>query len=220
MKLFKILAIAVLAMVTCASAQAGVVLSNLGPTGTNASLVSNTSTNQSSSSRNFTGFTVGSSAQTLQSINVGLFQIDPPAAVSTTLELYSSVGGLPGSLIATSAPTLVSDSNPNGGTKSLFNFTFGANTLNANTSYWVGVTTGTSGLSWYSPTSLAQPSAVGGSGFVSLGTALSDSSGPRIEGPALTFALFTSDPAPVPEPALTSLLCLSGIALIRRRMKK
>ncbi|MBU6387791.1 MAG: PEP-CTERM sorting domain-containing protein [Planctomycetes bacterium] len=27
-------------------------------------------------------------------------------------------------------------------------------------------------------------------------------------------------PAAVPEPALTSLLCLSGIALIRRRMKK
>jgi len=220
MKLFRIFAIAALAMVSSVSAEAGVVLSNLGPSGTDASLVSNTNTNQSSTARNFTGFTVGSSAQTLQSINVGLFQASLPATVSTTLELYSSVGGLPGSLIATSAPTLVSDSNPNGGTKSLFNFTFGATTLSANTSYWVGVTTGASSLSWYSPTSFAQPSAVGGSGFVSLGTALVDGSGPSIAGPALTFALFTSDPATVPEPALTSLLCLSGIALIRRRMKK
>jgi hypothetical protein len=103
MKLFKILAVVVLAMVSSVSAEAGVVLSNLGPSGTDASLVSQTNTNQSSTARNFTGFTVGSSAQTLQSINVGLFQVSPPDTVSTTLELYSSVGGLPGSLIATSA---------------------------------------------------------------------------------------------------------------------
>ena len=222
MKLFRIFAIAAMAMLAGASAHAGVVLSNLGTSGTDASLVSATNTNQSVTDRNFTGFTVGSSNVTLASINVGLYQAAPPDTVSTNLQLFSSVGGLPGTLIATSSPTLVSDSNPSGGPKSLFSFTFGSTTLSANTSYWVGVATGGSSLSWYSPTSFAQPSAVGGSGFVSLGTATQSPGGTALGGPALTFALFTSDapPAAIPEPALTSLLCFGGIALIRRRMKK
>ena len=222
MKLLKVFAIAAMAMVSSVSAQAGVVLSNLGTSGTDASKVSSTSTNQSTSSRNFTGFTVGSSNVTLDSINVGLYQATAPSTVSTTLQLFSSVGGLPGTLIATSNPTLVDDSNPTLGPKSLFNFTFSSTTLSANTSYWVGVTLGGPALAWYSPTSFSQPTAVGDSGFVSLGTAAQDTNGTTISGPALTFALFTSDvpPAAIPEPALTSLLCLSGIALIRRRMKK
>jgi hypothetical protein len=218
MKLFRILAIAALAMVSSASAQAGVVLSNI----SSLADISATNTNQNSGNRNAMGFTVGPSNMKLDKVTLALFQIAPPATVNTTVDLYSNDGGKPGTIIATSSITGVSDSNPAGGPKRAFDFAFSGVTLTAGTTYFVSPNLGGGSLSWYA-SDFGNPVAVGGSGFSFFGTARNTTASGGLwvaGGVGHSFELSASDPSAVPEPALTSLLCLGGVALIRRRLKK
>jgi hypothetical protein len=208
MKLFKILAIAAMAMVSSASAQAGVVLSNMGANGlTDTSDIFNGDIQ--GTARLASGFTTGSVAQILDWVSIVGFNND---VTQKTVAIFSDNAGNPGTVFATSAPRNV-------GTKDVLKFDFTGVTLAANTKYWVLPELG---LSWYLNNSFAQPSAQNGSGFTHSGVRRSDDSGSSWYTTAspFTLAVSTSDLPPVPEPALTSLLCLSGIALIRRRMKK
>lgn len=210
MKLFKILAIAAMAMVSSVSAQAGVVLSNMGATGT-----SNTSTNTNtdilSSDLIAAGFTTGSTDQILDWVALWTFNNDP--AFTRTVSIFSDAAGSPGTSVGTSTATNVP------ATKGRYQFDFSGVTLTANTKYWVlpGV-----GLSWYTVQGNAAPTAQNGSGFSFDGMKDSFNTGATWSPLVVnyTLAISTSNVPPVPEPALTSLLCLSGIALIRRRMKK
>ena len=209
MKLFKILAIAAMAMVSSACAQAGVVLSNMGSNGLtdtsgflNGDVLLDT--------RLASGFTTGSVAQKLDWVSLVGFNND---ATQKTVAIFSDNAGKPGTVFATSALRNV-------GLKDVYQFDFTGVTLAANTKYWVLPQVG---LSWYRETNDAAPTEQNSSGFTYSGVLRSINSGSSwsTRSDNYTLAISTSDvPAAVPEPALTSLLCLSGIALIRRRMKK
>ena len=209
MKLFKILAIAAMAMVSSACAQAGVVLSNMGSNGLtdtsgflNGDVLLDT--------RLASGFTTGSVAQKLDWVSLVGFNND---VTQKTVAIFSDNAGNPGTVFATSAVRNV-------GTKDVYKFDFTGVTLAANTKYWVLPQVG---LSWYRETNDAAPTEQNSSGFTYSGVLRSIDSGSSwsTRSDNYTLAISTSDvPAAVPEPALTSLLCLSGIALIRRRMKK
>jgi hypothetical protein len=210
MKLFKILAIAAMAMVSSVSAQAGVVLSNMGATGTD-NTSSFTNTDIVSNGLIGSGFTTGSTDQVLDWVALWTFNNFP--AVTKTVSIFSDVAGSPGTSVGTSTATNVP------GTKDRYQFNFSGVTLAANTKYWVLPEVG---LSWYLENGNAAPTAQNGSGFISNGVKVSSNGGTswNNSGFQYTLAISTSNVPPVPEPALTSLLCLSGIALIRRRMKK
>ena len=209
MKLFKILAIAAMAMVSSACAQAGVVLSNMasdGLTDTSGSFNGDVLL----ATRLATGFTTGSVAQKLDWVSLVGFNND---VTQKTVAIFSDNAGNPGTVFATSALLNV-------GGKNVYQFNFTGVTLAANTKYWVLPQLG---LSWYLEDNGVQPSALNGSGFTHAGVRRSTDSGSSwsVRSEVFTLAISTSNvPAAVPEPALTSLLCLSGIALIRRRMKK
>ena len=211
MKLFRIVAIAALAMVSSVSAQAGVALSNMGAAGTT-NTSTNTNTDVLATDLLAAGFTTGSTDQVLDWVALWTFNND--TAVNRTVSIFSDASGSPGTSFGTSTATNVP------GTKGRYQFNFSGVTLAANTKYWV---LPGEGLSWYTVQGGTAPTAVNGSGFSFDGMQESFNSGTSWSPLATnyTLAISTSDvPAAVPEPALTSLLCLSGIALIRRRMKK
>jgi|688.fasta_scaffold963536_2 hypothetical protein len=212
MKLFKILAIAVMAMVSSASAQAGVltdvVLSNMGSDGNTTSL--NFSGDVSGTNLAGSGFTVGASDFYLAAINVGVF-----GGGAITASIVNANGANPGSTVFASRTQAVS------AVAQIVTFNFNDYQLTANQSYFVTLK-GTNGDSWYTKSPAPGVFAPGGLTFIS--SRYSTNDGATWSDPETNFQIAysgsTVPPAAVPEPALTSLLCLSGIALIRRRMKK
>lgn len=218
MKLFRIFAIAALAMFTGASAQAGVaVLSNIaGPVDANVNAA------QTVSTRNAYGFTVGSSDFTLENISAAFASGTPGTAVNVQFSIYTDNGGAPGTKIVGADSSLESVDN-----RDVYNFGFSTPvSLSASTTYWAVVEEG-AGAGWYAMDNGFTPTAQNGSGFVFVGNQRSQDfdSGKTwashgiggILGFELTGTVVSGE---VPEPALTSLLCLGGVALIRRRMKK
>lgn len=213
MKLFRILAIAAMAMVSSVSAQAGVQLSNMGASGlTDTSLGSNQDQN---SIRFAVGFTTGTTNLKLDSISAVLFGASSPNTGNVTLGLYASTGGNPNlsSPIATKVRAV--------GERSVQTYDFSADNvvLSANTLYYVAISTNGS---WYKtqPTNV-DPAVQPGSDWSFSSVKQDFGTGWSNTTDRPTFSISSSDHTnPVPEPALTSLLCLSGIALIRRRMKK
>jgi len=210
-KLFRIFAIAALAMVSSSSVQAAVVLSNMGPNGvTDTSDITNTViTNDALLAA---GFKTGSVAQQLDWVSLVAKSANPGTKF---VQIFSNNAGNPGSSIASSAGTSV-------GGKNVYQFNFSGVTLAANTTYWV---LPQSGLDWYVEAANAAPTAQNGSGFTYQGSRYTEEGDWFASGFNYTLGVSTTSdepppPGPVPEPALTSLLCLSGIALIRRRMKK
>jgi hypothetical protein len=207
MKLFRILMVAAMAMITSTSVQAGVVISNMGNSGT-LNNGSNTNDDIVSDGLRATGFTTGSSDQRINWVSM-IAQYDTGSPLKSVSVYYDNAGS-PGRLLGSSNATTVAG-------KGVYQFFFSGPQLLANTKYWVVPDTG---LSWYLPNSGAAPTERNGSGFTYAG--MIESSG-GLGGPwtSATFhSTFALDSIFVPEPALTSLLCLSGIALIRRRMKK
>jgi hypothetical protein len=217
MKLFKIVVFAALAMVSSVSVQAAVVLSNLGANG----LTDNSgdlSTGILSSNLIAAGFTTGSVAQTLDSVSLVVSNTGGNKAVS----LFSDIGGSPGGSLVASASTAVSN-------KGVYTFNFAGYSLSASTRYWI---LPEAGMTWYRvgiPVLDNPATEQNGSGFLYNGVKRSTDSGASWIDRTQNYTISVSStddvgppppPAAVPEPALTSLLCLSGIALIRRRMNK
>jgi hypothetical protein len=155
------------------------------------------------------GFTTGASAQQLDWVSIVGFNND---VGSKTVAIYSDNAGSPGTLVATSSGTTVT-------TKNVYQFNFSGVNLAASTSYWI---LPAFGISWYMHTSNTAPTAQNSSGFSYLGVKSSTDGASSWNTSVFnyTLAVSTSDVPPVPEPALTSLVCLGGIAFMRRRMKK
>jgi hypothetical protein len=219
MKLFRILAIAALAMVSSASAQAGVVLSNMGSSGTDTTNVTTTNTIQTASVRNSAGFTTGAVGFDLSGFNAILDSSINPTGVNVTFAVYSNNGGVPGTKIAeTASQTVV--------TKQNYSFSFSSPvSLSASTTYWAVIETGVSS-SWYAMNGTAgDPVAQNSSGFSFVSYKQSNNFDTTrtwggTDANRYAFAVLGTAQGQVPEPALTSLLCLGGVALIRRRLKK
>lgn len=226
MKLFRTLAIAVLAMVSGASAQAGVVaLSNMGADGVTYAIDDMiTSTNQTSAVRSAVGFTVGASNFTVDTISAALFGVTPPTSVSSRFGIYSDVGGNPGSLVSMSA----TNNNIQGDGVYTFSFASSAGrVLTAGTTYWVYIDTIGGDMAWYEHVTPVAPSDINSTGLLTYigdkrSSNFNDGRTWSTRTDYRTFSISGSGGTPpaVPEPALTSLLCLGGVALIRRRMKK
>jgi hypothetical protein len=212
MKLFRILAIAALAMVSSVSAQAGVltnvVLSNMGSDGNTTTL--NFSGDISGTRLAGSGFTVGASDFYLAAINVGVFGNGD----NITASIVNANGANPGSTVFASRSQAVSG-------EMIVTFDFDDYQLTANQSYFITLK-GINGAAWYTKGTAPGVFAPGGLTYIS--SRFSTNDGATWSDPETNFQIAysgsTVPPAAVPEPALTSLLCLSGIALIRRRMKK
>jgi len=210
MKLFKILAIAAMAMVSSVSAQAGaltnVVLSNLGSDGNSA--VYNQSTNLTGARLSGSGFTVGASDFYLNAINVAVF-----GGGDITASIVNNNGGNPGSTVFATRTLTVTDVDQ------VATFNFNDFQLTANQSYFVTLKSTGTAAAWYGRGTVPAVFPPGGLTYVSSRFA---PNGTDWDANGLEFQIAYSGSTvnPVPEPALTSLLCLSGIALIRRRMKK
>lgn len=203
-------ALTAMSFFSAASAQAGVVLSNMGANGlTDTASSGNTNTDILSTNLLAAGFSTGGVAQRLDWISMVTFNNDSGTKV---VEIYTDNAGAPGSLFATSTATSV-------GGRGVYQFNFSGVDLAASTSYWVRPAVG---LSWYVEDNGDAPSAQNGSGFASTGFRRSTDGGSSWlnSGNKYTLGVSTSDVPPVPEPALTSLLCLGGIAFMRRRMSK
>jgi len=215
MLLGRIFAIAATAMLISSSVQAGVVLSNI----LDRNDISETNTNQTATARNAMGFTVGPIDLDLKKVSLALLRAESPAAINTTVSLYSNNAGSAGSIIATSGVTPVSDSNPDSVNKNAYDFLFTGVTLLAGQTYFISPDLGVGQLKWYL-SDLGSPVDVGGSGFSFFGASRinAGSAGQWITGGNTAYTMELD--VIVPEPAITSLLCFSGIALIRRRMKK
>jgi hypothetical protein len=227
MRLFAIFAIAAMAMLAGASAQAGVLLyGNLGSNGTTFTQGTTTNSIQNATFRSAVRFKTGSTAVTIDQINLLLdtdqSQFPSPATFSMGLGIYGDDTGNPNLSSSFGSGSAIVDEN-----KSLVSFAITGASLSANTDYWV--VANNVGAKWYIGDDVA--SAYNSSGFTPTGAGVSARRATNFASPSGTWgfdstnygiALFgdTTPPAAIPEPALTSLLCFGGIALIRRRMKK
>jgi len=200
--------VAAMAVISSASVQAGVVLSNMSANGL-ADTSGATNTDILATNWIASGFTTGATAQQLDWVSIVGFNND---LGSKTVAIYDDGFNKPGTLVATSSGTTVT-------TKNVYQFNFSGVNLDASTIYWVLPQVG---LSWYLEALNLAPSAQNSSGFSYLGVKTSYDSGSSWNASPFNYTLgvSTSDVPPVPEPAITSLVCLGGIAFMRRRMKK
>jgi hypothetical protein len=207
---FLALALTAMSFLAAGTAQAGVVLSNMGANGlTDTATSGNTNTDILSTNLLAAGFLTGGVAQRLDWVSLVTFNND---VGNQTVEIYTDNAGAPGSLFATSVATTV-------GARGVYQFNFSGVNLAASTSYWIRPAVG---LSWYIEDNGDAPTAQNGSGFSSTGYGRSTDGGSSWlnSGNRYTLGISASDVPPVPEPTLTSLLCLGGIAFMRRRKSK
>ena len=142
MKLFRILIVAALAIITSTSVQAGVVFSNMGNGGT-LDTSGETNVNILPSRLQASGFTSGSTDQRINRISIVAETFG--ASGPKTLAIYNDNAGSPGRLLGKSNSTIVD-------AKGVYQFDFSGPQLLANTSYWL---LPEDGMRWYdNPTSL------------------------------------------------------------------
>lgn len=163
------LACALLASTAVSARGSVVAFGNLGSSGvaglsdTNSDFGPNSSENKTLAQ----GFSTGLDADFLRvtSVTLGLSTDNPGG--TRTVSIYTNSGGNPGSVVATSLPTLV-------GPKALYEFSFNAGvTLEPSTVYWIVPQFGVNS-SWHYVQDLEGPSGQNSSGFTYLGTRSTD----------------------------------------------
>jgi hypothetical protein len=214
MKLLKSLMIVALVVLGNVSANAGVVLSNLGQTGLE-NLDNLIAITQGARTRNAAGFKIeGPQKFKIDSVGV-LLEKANQASTSVTMAIYTDNGGKPSMIkLAESAALIVTSRN-------VYQFEFSqGNVVNANSTYWAVLETGV-GTLWAGSTD-ENPAPLNSPSLTFAGyrrtTTFNDGNWANFTSNPLGFSVFGTEY--VPEPALTSLFCFGGIALIRRRVKK
>jgi len=167
------------------------------------------------------GFSVGSSAWGIESIDVGLGSSGSPLP---RVQIYSDVGGAPREDLAIFTTSGAVSS------KQVYSFTGSFKALQ-NTSYWVVLSNRNSGsqesYEWYSNDAFTQPSTQNASGVTYLGTKDSDNEGWYNTLPSLSIAVHASSTGPAAVPEIDPASFGSVLALVtgtlglleRRRLK-
>lgn len=202
-----------LAFAAIASSPAIVVFGNLGPTGS--APISNVSHHDlNSSSLHAQSFITSASDWILDDIVLGLHVQDGSTINGYTINIYSNVGGDPGSLLYTSAGVTIS-----GTTATKYTFAFTGVTLSASTTYWVVPSIPSTQLQWHDDD--AAPTAQNGSGFGYAGPNQSNNGGATWQGNGPNRLSISVSGEAVPEPGtyLAGALLLGGsvITIWRRR---
>lgn len=225
MKLKSLLLSLAVAVAASLTSQAGIVqvMSNL------AAGVQAVPHDQTSSNRGYISFGVDAGATgvtfTLDKIRAYVGISQPGGPYSIKMGLYSDNSGMPGTLITESTPVPM---NSAGGAQPT-DFIFTVDNVLSAGEYYILPTQIGSGLQWYhsSGTGGTLPSEPYTPDVYYVGsqtTATFDTTAVWSDDDNFSFALFGEitggGGGAVPEPALTSLLCLGGVAFIRRRMKK
>lgn len=211
-----IVAVSCVLTTVTAIAKADVAFGNLGNSGTGSLNATTTDIIQSATSAGQVsglaqGFKTGTSSDflTLESVVLGLFS----EVGSRTVSLYSSVSGVPGTLLATSSPVSVTAQNS-------YTFNFPSVSLTADTPYWV---VPDADVSWYFALlgAFDTPSGKNGSGYTYVGTAQKtfESGNAWVGGAAPGYSISVNA---VPEPATYAMAAVgfaaAGLVRLRRRM--
>jgi len=167
------------------------------------------------------GFSTGASSTLLylDEITLGLAATDG-GTFSTTISIWSSLGGSPDTLLQTS-----SSQNVTGSTSAKYSFGFGGLALTANTSYWVVMQQ--VGVSWYFvPVAAGAPSEKNSSGYSGLGQVASADGGSSWESAGNSRYSFSATasatgPEPIPEPGTwaAAALLIGAAAYVRWRRR-
>lgn len=203
---FGIVSVGCLLITLPAIAKADVVFGNLGNSGTGNLSATTTDILQSATTAGQVsglaqGFKTGTSSDflTLESVVLGLFS----EVGNRTVSLYSSVAGVPGTLLATSSPVTVT-------AQDRYTFGFPSVSLAADTSYWI---VPDADVSWYFAVGGAFdiPAGRNASGYSYVGTAQKtfESSNVWVGGAAPGYSISINA---VPEPA-TYTMAAAGIGL-------
>lgn len=206
---------AVFMTVAAHAAPANVVYGNLGANGTGSLAGTNTDYGGGSLSDPVAslaqGFTTGSSTDylTLKAVTLGLFSNDTPAG--RTVSIFSDAGGVPGSVLYTSASQEVTSTGK-------YTFTFSNPVLSANTNYWI-VPSGPA--SWYLNSPFSSPQGQNSSGWTYLGTKQVLTATPTnwVDADLPNYSVSVQA---VPEPSTWALagIGVAGAALLRWRRRR
>lgn len=215
-----------MAVAAVPSAQAEIVLGNLGSSGTNAPRpIGPAGTNPAGTSAAVNralamGFVNKNDPyMALSSVTLGLSNTTAsPATVSRSIVVYNDAGGVPGTVFATSNPVVTS-----GTAAALYTFTFpeDVGVMKANRKYWV-VPSEFTRVNWFRTEGLQDPVPFNDSGYTYAGALRKNSTNQWVTAnqPNYSFSLAV---IPVPE---SSTLTLAGIGLViggwtvRRRQRR
>ena len=166
------------------------------------------------------GFSVGGSAWTIETIEVGLVGMVSPSPV---VQIFSDLQASPGSALATFTSTSALS------VKQIYSFT-GSFAAQASTNYWVVLSNLNSesmeSYEWYTDDSFSNPTGKNSSGLSYLGTKESNNGGQwtnTIDSLSIRLSGSTSSAPPaVPEPSMMVIGTLFGLGglMAKRRRKK
>jgi hypothetical protein len=210
----KLVSLAAITLMSCASAQAAVVFGNLGSDGAGAILTTDGTTFTDTRWRAL-GFSIGAGVTNLviETVTIG-FNVSSDGSADVRLDLYSNNSGVPGSSLFNTTKTLAAN------TLNL-PITFDFNqTLSAATTYWIVAqkTGGAGTLVWRPSSPLRGPNERNASGWTNASGSTSNDDGVTWTTTGNGSQNSISITA-VPEPSAFVMLSLGAIGLVARRRR-